>query len=74
MALGDPQVDPALAAQLYGTPQPSLADAAPWSWVPSSWNEFDEQGFQGAMAGQQIGPGPGAVGAPPELAAPPSPS
>lgn len=67
MAL-DPQIDPALAAQLYGAPQSSLADMAPppttndapWSWIPASWNEPDEAEIRRQLSGQQqIGPGPG---------------
>jgi hypothetical protein len=35
----DPNIDPMLAAQLYGAPDPSLAPVDPWSWVPPHWNE-----------------------------------
>lgn len=39
MALGDPQIDPMLAQQLYAEPQPDLAapPEAPWSWMPANW-------------------------------------
>lgn len=70
MALS-PQIDAELAAQLYGTPMPSLADTAapattvdPWAWVPQEWQTSPEQ--IGAVAPPIAVPG----GAPPIPALP----
>ncbi len=73
----NPQIDPALAAQAYGVAPGDLFDTAPppstneepWAWIPASWREegADDQ-LRRALGTQHVGPG--AVGAPPELAAP----
>ncbi len=75
MAL-DPQIDPALAAQLYGLPAPGLADMAPaqaedpWGWVPDAWKTSPED--EELRRQQQLGPG-GMPQAAPEVAVPQQP-
>lgn len=74
MALGDSRMNLALAAaQLYGTPDPSLAppeEPNPWSWVPPHWNEPPPVELLAPDAPVQNMPAPAAVAAPPELPLP----
>ena len=77
----DPQRDGPLSEGIYGSVVPSLVDMAPppstneapWDWIPASWrdDEGDDQLHRALSGQQQVGPGPTAVGAPPELAAAP---
>jgi hypothetical protein len=83
----DPNIDPVLAAQLYGERVPSLADMAPppstvnpWSWVPPHWDDPPvEQLAPDALvpgmpaAELAAAPEPVEVGPPPGDLAPPAP-
>lgn len=77
MAL-DPNIDPAIAAQIYGDIGPSLADAAPpgpaapWSWVPDHWHAPDGEIAPGIVPPSSAAPFATPALAPPD-AAPPGP-
>src|SRR5689334_24061973 len=80
MALS-PQIDAELAAQLYGTPMPSLADTAPppttvdpWAWVPDEWRSANEDELRRQQIGAVTPPITAPGGAPPVPSLPATPA
>lgn len=60
--MNDQEIDPAVAAQLYGDVAPPIAEAHPayemnpWDWVPDHWNDGADQVGPGAASSAAVQP------------------